>query len=209
MVAGYYIRQTFFVMLVVSVVMLVQCSNPLDINTPRRVTAVSIDSIITSPDFIGKPGDSLFAVVDGLAIAFATEIARPVFYNKYVSGKYYVAVQAIVYGINGGNYDILALRLDGIRDTGTYTMNSVYTVPKRVDPYSSPKFAGQYERKRNAVLPEVYKTGVVNSIGRIRVVKIDTDRGVMVGTFSFTGFNLESRETITLNDGAFRLQLIE
>jgi hypothetical protein len=39
------------------------------------------------------------------------------------------------------------------------------------------------------------------------VVRIDTERGVMVGTFWFTGYSTELDSIVRVDGGAFRLHL--
>jgi hypothetical protein len=183
------------------------CDSPLDIDTPRRFTRVNIDSLVSTDSFIGAPGDSIFAYVDDHQVVFATEVVRPVFYNRLLDGRYYVAVQATRYGLNGRDYEVMSLRLDGIRDTGTYDVNSSFSVPKQIDTESPPSYGALYERRVNAGFPESYRTGGPNSTGTIRVIRIDEDRGVMVGTFVFKGYFAEHDSLVTIDRGAFRLYL--
>jgi hypothetical protein len=183
------------------------CESPLVIDTPRRLTRVNLDSLITTESFIGGSNDSIFAYIDNHEVVFATEVARPVFYNRMIDGKYYVTVQATRYGLNGRDYEVMSLRLDGIRDTGTYEVNAAFSVPKQIDINAPPSYGALYERRVNGGFPESYRTGHVFSGGTIRVIRIDEERGVMVGTFEFRGYYIEHDSVVTIDRGAFRLYL--
>jgi hypothetical protein len=183
------------------------CTSPLDLDTPIRKTLVDLDSIVASDDFTGAPGDSIFATVRGERIIFATEVVRPSFYNDVVDGAHYVTIQATRYGLNGRDYEAMSIRMDAVRDTGTYPVNAPYSTPKKIDPTIGRRFGALYERRINGGFPEAYRTGDESTSGTIRVVRIDTARAVMVGTFTFTGYNVERDSTVTIEQGAFRLQL--
>jgi hypothetical protein len=183
------------------------CGNPLDIDTPRRITRVNIDSLISTDTFIHAPGDSIFAHVDDNEVVFATEVLRPLFHNGYIHDAYYITVQASRYGLNSPDYEVMSLRLDDVRDTGTYQFNAGYSAPKQIDTLQPPQFGASYERRINGGFPEAYTTGDARAAGSVHVVKIDEDRGVMVGTFSFTGYNAERDSIVAVDRGAFRLQL--
>lgn len=202
------LRSTIFWMLASLLLVIAWgCTNPLDIDTPQHVTTVNLDSLVTTNSFVAAPGDSIFAYVNDKEVVFATEVARPVFYNRQVDGRYYVTVRATRYGLSGPDYEVMSLRLDGIRDTGTYPINSSFTVPKQIDPQAPFVFGALYERKVNGGFAESYATGVPNSGGWIRVLRIDEERGVMVGTFTFIGYYEGDYATAKIDRGAFRLYL--
>lgn len=183
------------------------CNSPLDVDTPRRVTRVNLDSLVGTPSFVGAPGDSIFAFVDNHEVVFATEVSRPIFHNRFIDGKYYVTVQATRYGLKHLDIEVMSLRLDGFRDTGTYEMNVPYSATKQIDFEAPPSYGALYERRVNAGLPETYRTGEPNSSGTIRVVRIDEEHGVITGTFVFKGYHVEHDSVVTVDRGAFRLYL--
>jgi hypothetical protein len=183
------------------------CINPLDVDTPRRQWVINIDSIAASDAFSKAPGDSMRAVVAGEEIEFATEVQRPTFHNGRFRNAEYVTVQASRQSLNGRDYEILSLRLDAVRDTGSFIINGAYSAPKNLDSLAPPTYAVQYERRLGGGFPETYRTGVEGSSGVIRVVRIDDDRGVMTGTFSFVAYSAERDTTISVGSGTFRVQL--
>lgn len=187
--------------------MLCSCGNPLGIDTPRREIVVNIDSIVSSPGFIDAPGDSIFALINGTEVVFTTEVLRPIFHNRRTSQGYYLAIQATRSGLLTRDYEVISLRMDAIRDTGTYAFNAQYSAPKQFDSTMPPKYGAAYDRRINAGFPESYTTGTERSTGSVRVVKIDEERKVMVGTFEFKGYNPSNDTVITVDRGAFRLQL--
>jgi hypothetical protein len=184
------------------------CTSPLDIDTPRRLTRVNIDSLVSTKEFTDAPGDSIFAYINDHEVVFATEVERPVFYNHLIDGKYYVTVRATRYGLNGNDYEAMSLRIDGIRDTGTYSFNAPYSSGlKQIDPSATPSYAAQYDRRVGPEIAEAYRTGGPHSSGTIRVVHIDEDRGVITGSFAFSGYYVEQDSTVQVDRGAFRLYL--
>lgn len=189
----------------VSAIVISGCVDPLDIVTPRRTWEVNLDSLVATEPFVRGPGDSIFARVGTEDVVFATEIKRPTFHNGKYRGAHYVTIQASRQSLSAPDYDIISLRLDAVRDTGTFTINGAYSAPKYLDSMASPTYAARYERKRGG-FPEVYETGgPTHPNGSLRVARIDETLGVMVGTFSFTAYSDESQ--ITISRGAFRIQL--
>lgn len=183
------------------------CGNPLGIDTPRRIHEVNLDSLVSSDPFLRARGDSIFAYIGGSDVVFATEVQRPVFHNRLTQRGYYVTVQATRFGLNGRDYEVLSLRLDAVRDTGTYIINSPYSAPKQIDTMGPTQYGAAYERRLNAGFPESYITGIRNASGTVRVVRIDETIGVMVGTFEFTGYSAAKDSIVFVDRGAFRLQL--
>ncbi|MEP7220095.1 MAG: DUF6252 family protein [Bacteroidota bacterium] len=183
------------------------CRSPTDIDTYRRVTLVNIDSVITTAGFIGAPGDSIYAQVHGEQVVFATEVLRPAFHNGIRNDGYYFTVQATRYGLAGRDYEVISLRMDNVRDTGTYTINSAYSAPKGIDSNEIPRYGASYARKVSG-FPELFQTGVSRSSGVLHIARIDRDHGVLVGTFSFTGYSTEADTVIQVDRGVFRLQLL-
>lgn len=183
------------------------CGNPVDIDTPRRLTRVNLDSVVVTLAFLGAPGDSIFAYLGETEVIFATAVERPLFYNRKLPNGHFVTVRATRYGLNRDAYEIMSLRLDAVRDTGTYIINAPYSQPKQIEPDSVPLYGATYDRRNGRDFPESYRAGNPGTSGEIRVVKIDEDRGVMVGTFRFTGYSAEKDSIITVSNGAFRLQL--
>lgn len=187
------------------VIVLASCTSPLDIDTERRTTTINLDSLIKDSSFIGARGDSLFARVRGERIVFATEVLRP-FHNRKIGDAYYITIQATRYGLGGRDYEVMSLRVDAVGDTGVFVINAPYSAPKALEPERPPEYGALYERRYGA-FPESYRTGGPKSSGEIRVVKLDRERGVMVGTFRFIGYSLETDAVETIEDGAFRIQL--
>ena len=183
------------------------CGNPLAVDTPRRVKKVNLDSLVSTEPFINAPGDSIFAHVYNTEVVFATEVLRPKFHNRKTSRGYYVTVQANRLELNSSEYEMLALRIDAITDTGTYNINAQYSAPKQLDSLGPPQYGAAYERRFPGNFFESYGTGLARSGGIIRVVKIDEERGVMVGTFEFKGYGALNDTIATIDHGAFRLQL--
>lgn len=182
------------------------CDDPLSVDTPRRIIPVNIDSILLSEPFLSKYRDTLFAQVDGKPVAFNSELLRPVFYNREVSGLWYLSVQGARYDLKGDEYTSLSLRLDGIGDTGTFPMKDAYSIPKKVDPAAPSKYAGRYEeRTSSATLSYTTDQSVAN--GAVRVVGIDLSRRVIVGTFSFAAYDADAGKTVRIESGIFRLRL--
>ncbi len=183
------------------------CGDPLGVDTPRREKILNLDSLVSSDPFAGAPGDSIFALINGKAVVFATEVLRPIFNNRRTQRGHYLAIQATRYGLNARDYEVLSLRLDAIRDTGTYAFNAAYSAPKQFDSLSAPKYGAAYDKRIDGGYPESYITGTEHSNGTVRVIKIDEDRGVIVGTFEFKGYCATNDTTIVADRGAFRLQL--
>lgn len=186
---------------------LCSCGNPLGIDTPRREIVINIDSIVSSPGFIDAPGDSIFALINGNEVVFTTEVLRPIFHNRRTSQGYYLAIRATRSGLNASDYEAMSLRMDAIRDTGTFAFNAQYSAPKQFDSTSAPKYGAAYDRKFSMRYPESYTTGTERSAGSVRIVKIDEERKVLVGTFEFKGYNPSADTVIQVDRGAFRLQL--
>lgn len=193
------------VLIAIIVSILCGCASPLDIDTSRRETTINLDSLILSPSFLDGTGDTLFARIGSERVIFATEVQRP-FHNRVAGGAYYITIQAARYGLTGRDYEILALRMDAVSDTGVFVVNTSYSAPKEFHPEDPPQYAAQYER-RLGPFPEAYRTGTPHSDGEIRVAHIDRGRKVMVGTFRFTGYNAETDETQHVTEGVFRLRL--
>ena len=127
--------------------MLSGCSDPLSVETPRRIIPVDIDSILLSEPFISKATDTLFAVVDDQPVAFTSQLLRPVFYNRNVAGNWYLSVQGTRFDLKGTAYQSLALRIDAIHDTGTFPMQGIYDIPKKVDTNTVSEYTGEYEER--------------------------------------------------------------
>lgn len=182
------------------------CGDPLSVDTPRRIIPVNIDSVLLSEPFFNKPGDTLFAVVDGEPIAFNSELLRPVFYNREVGGEWYISVQGARFDTKGDMYESLSLRLDGIHDTGSFPMLGTYSLPKRVDPSTPSQYVGKYEERNNNAT-SIYSTSATREEGVIRVVGLDPVRKIAVGTFSFIGYHGTTGQIVRVENGVFRLQL--
>ncbi len=195
------------VALAATILPLCSCGDPLGIDTPRREIVINIDSIVSSPGFIEAPGDSIFAIVNGSETAFTTEVLRPIFHNRRTAQGYYLTIQATRAGLNTRDYEVISLRMDAVRDTGTYVFNAQYSAPKQFDSTIPPKYGASYDRRINAGYPESYSTGTERSAGSVRVVKIDEERKVMVGTFEFKGYSPSTDTVVNVDRGAFRLQL--
>jgi hypothetical protein len=185
---------------------LTSCKSPLEIDTPRRGEKLP-PTEIDDPEFIFDVGDSILARINGRRQVFANEVLRPVWRNGTFDGGYYATVKATSWeGLDGDEYEILSLRLDNVRDTGTYTINSPYSAPKAIDSLGQPRYGASYQRKDPNGFPEVFQSDSARG-GQIQVVRIDRERGVMIGTFWFNGYNQERDTVILIDKGAFRLQL--
>ncbi|MBC8144767.1 MAG: hypothetical protein H7X80_04220 [bacterium] len=186
-------------------VVLTACVDPIEIITPRREWIVNLDSLVGTDHFVRGPGDSIQAVVDGSDITFATEVQRS-FHNGVYRNAHYVTVKASRQSLKNSDYDAMYLRLDAIRDTGVYEFNGLYSQPKDVDSLANPTYGALYER-RHGDFTESYGTGHPNTGGTVHVARIDTMLGVMVGTFSFTGYDVVNVKYAPIARGAFRVQL--
>ncbi len=186
------------------VVLMVCCSSPLDVDTPRDVVVVPA-TVPTDPNFLFGSGDSLMARVDGRPQVFATEVLRPEWHNGRFGDGYFVTVKATSWGLDGVEYEILSLRLDNVRDTGTFAINDAYSAPKEIDSLGPPRYGATYERRRQG-FPEVYRSDSAH-VGEVRVVRIDRDRGLLIGAFWFRAHCRELDTTITVDKGVFRLDL--
>ena len=182
------------------------CGDPLSVETDRRIIPVNLDSVLLSEPFLGKPSDTLFATVDGIEIDFTTELLRPIFYNRSVGDAWYLSVQGVSYDLLGSEYEILALRMDGIQSPGIYQIGHSYSLPKKVDPSLSSEYGGRYAQRRGGIKEE-FTTTSNHPDGEIRVLAIDTTRGIIVGRFHFTAYNPTTGKEIQVEDGAFRLHL--
>ena len=182
------------------------CGDPLSVDTPRRIIPVNVDSILLSEPFLSKSSDTLYATVDGEQVSFASELLRPVFYNSNVGEAWYISVQGVDYKLTGEEYQALALRMDNIQGPGTYPIEDPYNLPKRVDPSASSEYGGKYILKKNGV-KENFVTTASRPEGAIKILTIDTVRGVVVGRFFFTAYDEASGKQITIEDGVFRLHL--
>ena len=186
------------------------CSDPVAIDTPRRIIPVNIDSILLSPPFLEKQTDSLYAVVDGQPVSFDSEVLRPVQYNREVDNAWYLAVEGTRYSLKGDGHSTLSLRFDQIQDTGTYQMRGSFVIPKKIDQTAQSEYSGQYSKRSGSSL-QLFSSASIGSgsiaDGEIRVVGLDEARGVIVGTFRFTGYDPSRNTTLEIREGIFRLQL--
>jgi hypothetical protein len=183
---------------------MVACVSPLDIDTPRQ-WIINTDSILVSPGVINGLGDSLNARIDGMQVTFGTLVERP-FHNGEFANGHYLTVRAATQLPDGDEYQLVSLRLDGVRDTGIYAINAPYSAPKEIDTLAPPVYAAQYVRKRSGGFPDYFLSDK-NLGGEIHVLRIDRDRRVMVGTFWFRGYNAERDTIINVDRGVFRLAL--
>ncbi len=188
------------------VVALVGCVDLDSIPTPRFLSAA--DSIVALDSFRLADDDSIFARVNGRAETFASQTLRFDYYNDTINDAYYVAI-SIRRGVIGpdGRYGAISLRLDGIRDTGTYYFNAPYTDPPKegADPESTPIIAAQYQRLNAAGFVETFDTGLHGVTGEVRVRRIDRKEMRLTGTFHFIGYSRVSGDTVDIGEGGFRL----
>jgi hypothetical protein len=180
------------------------CRSPLDIETPRIITGVNIDSVAMG--LVNATKDTIIATINGRQINFAYSVERPRFYNGSVDSSYYITAAAVSSDPNGPNYTRLCLRLDAIHDTGVYKINAYYSAPKILEPNTPPEYGALFERRENGY-SHMYRTGDGLSQGEIHVLVFDRVRKVIAGTFHFVGYNTEDDATETIQDGAFRLDL--
>jgi hypothetical protein len=183
---------------------MVACVSPLEIDTPRE-WITNIDSLITTPGVINGIGDSLNARVNGSQISFAALVERP-FHNGELPSGHYLTVRAATQLPDGDEYQVVSLRLDRVSDTGVYRINGPYSAPRDIDTLGPPVYGAQYLQKRAGGFPAAYVSDG-NLGGEIHVVRIDTVRRVMVGTFWFRGYSADRDETIDVDRGVFRLAL--
>ena len=59
------------------------------------------------------------------------------------------AVRAATQLPDGDEYQLVSLRLDGVRDTGTYVINAPYSAPREIDTLAPPDYGAQYVRNRS------------------------------------------------------------
>src|SRR5688572_28979360 len=84
----------------------VACKSPLEIDTPRIVTPIDPD-----PGIITGLGDSIDARVSGHRVTFGALVERP-FHNGEFAAGHYLTVRAATHHPDGGEYQIVSLRLD-------------------------------------------------------------------------------------------------
>lgn len=188
------------------VVAFIGCVDLDGIPTPRY-TSVS-DSLTDIKEFQEAPDDSIFARVNGVEETFASLRLRYDYYNDTIDGAYFVAI-SIRRGYLGidRQYGAISLRLDGIRDTGTYYFNAPFTDPPKAgaDPGSTPIIAAQYQRQSATGFVETFDTGLHGVTGWVRVKVIDVPDSRLIGTFQFTGYSAVTGDTVAVGEGGFRL----
>ena len=181
------------------------CRSPLDIDTPRIITGINMDSV--AKGLINATKDTIIATVNGLQINFAYSVERPLSRNVLVDSTYYITVAAVSSDPNGPNYTRLSLRIDAVHDTGVYKLNAYYSAPKTpIDPSAPVGYGAVFERRENGHA-YMYRTGEPGTGGEIHVLVFDKVRKVIAGTFHFVGYNTEDASVETVQDGAFRLDL--
>lgn len=180
------------------------CIDVTEINTPKVVDRVNVDSIVLSPQFL-RGGDSLFATIGGEDLVFAFPEVYTV--QDTSTGAWYLFVRASRSRLNDNdNYEILYLQLDAVSDTGTYRCNASPVREKQIDPAMAPRFGLQYDRRASG-FPASFRTGNAASSGEIHVLRIDRVDGKMAGTFRFTGYSSENDSTIDVTRGGFLLRM--
>ena len=178
----------------------VACKSPLDIDTPRIITPIDPD-----PGIINGSGDSINARVNGSKVTFGALVERP-FHNGHFAAGHYLTVRAATHHANGDEYQVVSLRLDRVRDTGTYAINGEYSAPKSIDTTAPPIYGAAYVQKRSGSFAEHYLSSSRLG-GEIRVTVIDTLRRNMIGTFWFRAYNADRDTIINVDQGVFRLSL--
>lgn len=195
------------VMALALAVMAGACGNPVGIDTPRRITTINYDSLVLADTVLPRvPGDTIYATVNEKDKVFAVtgrRPERPVWHNGKIFGAYYVTVLA---ARSENPYEAIALRLDGIKDTGTYAINSVYSSMKNDIDTLAPRYAARYEGPIDG-LQRQFDTGLPNTSGKIRVLRISADSNFIIGTFSFTAYCPNIDSLVTVTRGAFKLTL--
>ncbi|MCC7438739.1 MAG: hypothetical protein IT211_09630 [Armatimonadetes bacterium] len=184
------------------------CRDPLSVAPVVTQVNPHDAAILRDSVFLRSPGDSIYASVSldskTQQVVFATQVLRPDVYNAEINGAYYLTIQATRDGL-GGDYEIISLRLDGIRDTGVYVINGPYIAPKNGIDTSLPLYYGAtYERKLQGGFPDTYNTTIVR--GEIHILKIDEELGVMIGSFWFVARNSNGDEVV-VEGGTFRITL--
>lgn len=202
------IRQCALLALVAGA-LVASCGNPLEIDTPRRIIRINYDSLVAiDTAFRTAPGDSIFAAINNEAVVFATGTReRTIWHNGIRNGAYFIAVKGLGATAGDENYETIALRIDMVRDTGTYAINAPYYWYKgELDTLTVARNAAEYERTIFG-LKRTFRTGQPGTSGKIRVLVIDTTAKVMIGTFSFTAHADDIDSTVDVTRGAFRLRL--
>ncbi len=199
-------------MLAALAVMVAACKSPIDIETKRQFLP-DIDVIARSDSFVNATKDTIIATIGSnrpTKVTFAYLVERPSFHNGPVDSVFYILAQATSHAPESAGSQRLSIRLDAIRDTGVYRINSTFSVPKKIDRNAPPQYSALYERR-----PEGFSTAFRTSVkedtrgkeGEIHVLKIDLERKIIVGTFHFAGYCTELDSTEYISEGAFRLDL--
>lgn len=176
---------------------------------PVHVTIVTHTTIPPPSDGVTLV-DSVFIRVDGRPIVFIARPWRTQWYNRKVDGRYYVDVIVTRESSQGFDLDRIALRMDAIGDTGTYPFDAAYAQPpKDGSDVLYPERSACYERQSDSPLTEVYSTTATPPEGAVHVERIDVERKIIYGTFTFVGHDDRSGDTIQIDSGAFRLSLLE
>lgn len=192
--------------------MVASCKSPIDIETNRKFLR-DIDDIATSESFVNATKDTIIATIGSVRqtkVTFAYLVERPSFHNGPIDSVFYILAQATSHAPESPGSQRLSIRLDAIRDTGVYRINSTFSVPKKIDRTAPPQYSALYERR-----PEGFSTAFRTAInedvkeeeGEIHVLKIDLERKIIVGTFHFAGYCTELDSTEYISEGAFRLDL--
>ncbi len=185
------------------------CGDPLSIETPRIKRVVNHDSLVAVDSALRTArGDTIYATIERReGVVFAVtgrKPERPIWHNLELYGGYYIAVLA---ARSEQPYEAIALRLDGIRDTGTYYINGIYSSAKGDIDSAAPRFAARYEGQIDG-LQRQFDTGILrDSSARIRVLRINVDSNYILGTFQFKAYCPNIDSTINVTNGAFRLTL--
>ena len=190
------------------IITLSACRDPLTVAPVITHINAHDAAILRDSIFTRSSGDSIYATINldnkVEQVVFATQVLRPDVYNTQLKGAYYLTIQATRDGL-GGEYEIISLRLDGIRDTGVYVINGPYIAPKSGVDTTLPLYYGAtYERKVQGGFPDTYNATIVR--GEIHILKIDEELGVIIGSFWFVARNANGDEVV-IDGGTFRISL--
>jgi len=194
--------------------MVVSCQSPIDIDTNRIMLPDRIvkDTGIIDP-FVNATKDTIVATIGSVIqtkVKFGYLVERPIFHNGPVDSVFYILMQATSDAPESPGSQRLSIRLDAIRDTGVYQINSTFSVPKKIDRTAPPQYSALYEQ-RSAGFSSAFRTGLKDDVGEgngeVHIVKIDRERKIVIGTFRFAGYCTELDSTEHISEGIFRLDL--
>jgi hypothetical protein len=184
------------------------CSDPLSISTPRNVVKSQLPTTIPPPTAGQVAADSVVATFNDQLVVFAGYPERTLWHNQEIAGRQYLNVQSTRVLNNGRQYDLIALRLDGIADTGVYNFNAPYVDPQKSGPdTTSHEISARVQRRTEGTSIQTYGTGTQHSHGQIHVEEIDHEHRIIYGSFWLVAYTIDESDSIRVDQGGFRLNL--